>query len=288
MKPTMVFFGTSEFAVYILNELEKANFLPSLIVSTPDKPKGRKLILTPSPVKIWAQERNIEVLQLTSLKKENVAEVLRDKAPTNGWDIFVVASYGKIIPDEILNIPTHKTLNVHPSLLPHLRGPSPLESAILNDEKHTGITIMRLDAEMDHGPIIAQEVHDVTEWPTREELEKDFGEKGGKLLAKIIPEWINGKIQETEQDHSQATYCNKIEKNDALINLEDDPYLNFRKIQAYAGWPKAYFFQKRGDKEIRVVISQASFNNNQLIIEKVIPEGKSEMSFEDFKRGYTL
>ena len=285
-KPSIVFFGTSEFAIYILNELEQAGFLPDLIVSTPDKPQGRKLILTPPPVKEWATKRNIEVLQPTSLKKEPVEEILRSKAPAHGWDIFIVASYGKIIPEAILDIPTHKTLNVHPSLLPKLRGPSPIESAILNDEKHTGITIMRLDAEMDHGPIIIQKHHEISEWPKRELLEKDFGEKGGKLLADLIPEWILGNMNEQEQNHSEATYCQKIEKAHAEIDLHADPYLNFRKIQAYSGWPKAYFFLTKGDKKIRIVISEAEYVNDELIITKVIPEGKSEMQYADFLRGY--
>ncbi len=285
-KPSIVYFGTSEFATYVLDELEQASLLPDLIVCTPDKPQGRKLVLTPPPVKLWAQERGIEVLQPESLRKGNIEELLTNKAPEGKWDVFIVASYGKIIPDSILNIPTHKTLNVHPSLLPILRGPSPIESAMLQDLKHTGVSIMRLDAEMDHGPILTQEIYTVSEWPKREILELELAHRGGRLLSAILPQWINGDIKEIEQDHSKATYCKKIEKEEALLDLSADPYTNFRKIQAYSVWPRAYYFIEKDGKKTRVVITEAEFADNQLIIKKVIPEGKREMTYAEFQRGH--
>jgi methionyl-tRNA formyltransferase len=281
-KINFVFWGTSEFSVYILNTLKSKGYLPALIVSTPDKPQGRKLEIKPTLTKIWAEENDIPVLQPDRLKDNE--DFFTQLSSVNS-DVFIVASYGKIIPERILNLPKFKTLNVHPSLLPKLRGPSPIETAILKDIKKTGVSIMRLDKEMDHGPILAQVEYNVPEWPKKEELEKTLGDVGGELLANILPKWVSGEIEEIEQDHSKATYCVKIEKNDALLDLAGNPYLNFRKVKAYSGWPNAFFFLEKDDKKIRVVVKDAKYENGDFIITRVIPEGKKEMSREDFMRG---
>lgn len=287
MNINFAFFGTSEFSVIILDELKKSGFLPSLIITTPDKPKGRKLILTPSPVKIWATENNIKYIQPESLrlsKNPHIVEEIKSYSKQD-FDLFIVASYGKIIPQDILDIPSKKTLNVHPSLLPKLRGASPIQSAILF-ENETGVTIMRLDAEMDHGPIVAQENVAIENWPPySDDLEKILGERGGKILADILPKWISGEIKEVDQDHGKATLCRKIEKVDGEINLLDDAEKNLRKIRAYNIWPTTYFFTEHLNKKIRVIIKRAKIENGELVLEKIIPEGKKEMSFEDFKKG---
>lgn len=286
-KINWAFFGTSEFSVIILNELKNSGFLPSLIVTTPDKPKGRKLVITPPEVKVWAIENNIKYIQPESLKLSKNPGLLDEIKSyfENTPDLFIVASYGKIIPQEILDIPSKQTLNVHPSLLPKLRGASPIQSAILS-ENETGVSIMRLDSEMDHGPIVFQEKVFVENWPPySSDLEKILGEKGGQILAEIIPKWINGEIQENEQDHIKATLCGKIEKADGEINLSNDPLINLRKIRAYHIWPGAFFFVSHREKKIRVIIKKASLLSGELKIEKVLPEGKKEMSYEDFKKG---
>lgn len=279
------FWGTSEFSVYILDSLKSRGFLPELIISTPDRPQGRKLEIKPTLTKIWAEENNIPVLQPAKLDDEFFYSL-----QSTDYSLFIVASYGKIIPERFLNIPKYKTLNVHPSILPELRGPSPIETAILRDIKNTGVSIMRLDKEMDHGPIVAQTNYTVSEWPKKDDLEKTFGEIGGELLAQTLPKWIAGEIKEEEQEHSKATYCKKIEKQDALIDLNADPYENFRKIKAYSGWPNAFYFVPHGDKKIRIIIKDAKyeddlFGKGKLIITRVIPEGKKEMSYEDFLNG---
>jgi methionyl-tRNA formyltransferase len=273
------FFGTAELSVTVLNKLKTAGFVPSLIISAEDKPKGRKLILTPTETKVWAEENTIPCIQPVNLKKPEGFEVIQ-KA-TTGFDFFVVVSYGKIIPQNILDIPRLGTLNVHPSLLPKLRGASPIKSAILT-EHETGVTIIRLDAEMDHGPIVAQKKSIIENWPPyANTLEKQLGEEGGKLLAEILPDWIHGKITEKEQDHSAATICGKIEKTDGVLELTESPEKNLRKIRAYETWPTAYFFQN--DK--RIIVTKAHIENNELVIEKIIPEGKKEMPYQDFLRG---
>jgi methionyl-tRNA formyltransferase len=277
------FFGSSSFSVIILDELKKAGFIPAIIITTPDKPKGRKLILTPTPVKIWAKENNIVVFDPQKLNAE-FTETLRSQ----NCELFIVASYGKIIPKAIVEMPKYKTLNVHPSLLPRYRGASPLQSVILADDKKTGVTIMVTDADMDHGPIVATKKINIDEWPDYQTFEDNMAHEGGALLASILSDWIEGKIIPTEQNHNDATFTKKVSKEDGLVNLDDSPRENFLKIQAYNVWPQAYFFLKKNDKDIRIKITKASYDstNNKLIIEKVIPEGGKEMSYEDFKRGY--
>lgn len=285
-KPAIAFFGTSLFSTIVLDELKSADMTPDLIIATPDKPQGRKLVLTPPPAKVWAEKNNVHIIQPMKLRDGALLEELKKIRP-EGWDIFIVASYGKIIPKEIIDLPKYKTLNVHPSLLPKLRGASPIQSAILLDEKETGVTIIRLDDEMDHGPILAQEKVTIPNWPpTTNELKHVLGHAGGKMLAALIPNWIAGTVDEVPQDHSQATYTKKIEKSDGLIELADDSYNNFLKIQAFSEWPTAYFFISKNGARIRVIIKKAEFKDGKLEILRVVPEGKSEMDYADFARGY--
>src|SRR3989338_4864349 len=274
------FFGTSLFSVTILDELRSAGFVPNLLVTVPDKPKGRKLILTPSDTKIWAEKNGIPVFQPEKWDEDAVS-----KLSDYSFRFFVVASYGKIIPRHILDIPKHGALNVHPSLLPTLRGPSPIESAILK-ESGTGVTIIKLYKEMDHGPIIAQEKVLVDEWPPyTKDLENKLGMVGGQILVNVIPDWLLGKIKGIEQNHSLATFCKKIEKEDGKINLADSPEVNLRKIRAYHIWPGAFYLHQSGKREIRVIIKRAHIENGALILDRVLPEGKKEMGYKDFLRG---
>lgn len=276
-----IFFGSSQFSIFVLDELAKLGFTPSAIVTTPDKPQGRKLIMTPNIVKTWSLNHGIKVYDPAKIDA-NFIEILKAESA----DVFIVASYGKILPKNLIELPPGNTLNIHPSLLPQYRGASPLQAAILNDTKHTGVSIMRIDEEMDHGPIVAQKEITVNEWPTYEVFEEMMAREGAILLATILPDWIAGKIAEKEQDHSAATYTKKSKKEDGLIDLSGDPYVNFRKIQAYHQWPQAYFMISKNSKDMRVKITAASFSGGKLVIEKVIPEGKNEMSYSDFQSGF--
>lgn len=281
-KPKFAFFGTGNFAVKILDVLLQNNYKSKLIITTSDKPKGRKMELTPSPVKIWAQKNNIPYSCDYSLI-------------ANGYNLFIVADYGKILPKEIINMPKHKTLNVHPSLLPKFRGPSPIQSFILSDEKETGATIILMDEEVDHGPILAQQELEFSIFPLRcseceasnfqfSKLQEKLAKLGGELLVKTIPDWINGKIKPEEQNHNEATFTKKIVKNDGLINPEDSSELIMKKILAFTPWPGAYFFAEKDNKKMRVIITDAEIKENKLIIKKIKPEGKKEMPLNDFYR----
>lgn len=275
-----VFFGTPEFAVSILEELKDAKIVPSLIVTAPDKPKGRGLVLTPPPVKIWAQTNNIPVLQ-----PEKLSEDFINKLKANSCKLFVVAAYGKIIPKTILDIPTSGTLNVHPSLLPKYRGASPIQSQILADEKEVGVTIMLIDEEMDHGPILDIKKIKTESNTTAPELENILAHEGGKLLSVVIPKWIAGEIKPKEQNHQEATFTKKITKKDGLIILSDDSHENYLKYKALTPWPGTYFFAMRNGKKISVSIKKAEFTDDKLTIKQVLPGGGKVMNFDDFLRG---
>ncbi|MCX6713121.1 MAG: methionyl-tRNA formyltransferase [Candidatus Vogelbacteria bacterium] len=277
-----LFFGTDEFSVKVLDTLKSRGFLPTLIVTVPDQPKGRKLVLTPPPAKLWALENHIDFLQPSSLKDPAFDLQLR----TYNLQLFMVASYGKIISQAILDLPAHGTLNIHPSLLPKYRGATPLESAILSGDDKTGVSIIKLDAEMDHGPILSQTEISFEDKPFYNELRDKTAEAGANLLADILPKYLSGELIPAEQDHSLATYTKKIEKTDGLIDLTANPELNYRKIRAFTPWPGAYFFIKKDERDLRVVIKKAHLDNGELIIDSVVPEGKNEMDWASFQRGY--
>ena len=236
-----VFFGSSRFSEFVLEELAKAGF---------------------SPIK-----------KVTSAKED---------LPRIPADFYIVASFGKIIPKEILDIPKYGSLNVHPSLLPKLRGPSPIQNLILGHGE-PGVTITRMDEQMDHGPIVAQEKAEISPWPDHYTLvEEKFARAGGKLLVKVL----NSEIKETPQDHREASFTKMVRKVDGLLNLDDPAEINLRKVLAYSTWPEAYFFHKRENgKEIRVIVKDAKIENSKLKILSVIPAGKREMDWTSFLRG---
>ena len=274
MKPiNFAFFGTDQFAVKVLEELKAKNLQPSLVVTTPDTPQGRHLSLTPPPVKRWCEENNIKYDQPEKLKTYQLPDNL---------DFALVAAYGKILPASLLDQLPGKFLNIHPSLLPKYRGASPLQAAIANNDPEAGVTIMVVDEEMDHGPIIAQEkVAPNQKW--FEGLRDESAELGAKLLAQVLSDWLSGKLSPQAQNHEQATYTKKISKSEAEINLADDPKINFAKIRAYTPSPGAYFFAPKNGKNIRLIIKQAHLSEpGELVIDRVVPEGKKETAYTDF------
>ena len=265
----------------VLDELEKAGFSPSMVVTMPDKPKGRGLNIQANVVKTWALNRKIEVL--TPLKLDSS---FTNTLNANRYTLFLVVAYGKIIPKSVLEIPKFGVLNLHASLLPKYRGASPIESAILNDEKENGVTIMQIDEQMDHGPILASSKVQIENWPPKsKELGKKLVIEGAKLLIEIMPKWIAVYIKAIPQNENEATYCKKIKKEDGLLDLSADPYKNFLKIRAYDGWPGTFYFAERKGKKIRVIVKEAEFLSGELKIKRVLPEGGKEMNYDDFVRG---
>ncbi len=281
-KPTVVFFGTPDLAVYVLEELEAAHYLPALVVTAPDKPKGRSLAITPPEAKVWAEERGIPVLQPASLKQpEQVPELANST-----WDLSIVAAYNTIMPAWLLTHPAHRTLNVHPSLLPRLRGPSPVRSALLTEDRSAvGVSIMELDTQVDHGPVAAQARVELPEWPVPARgLEELLFREGGRLLAEVIPLWIRGEITPEPQDDTQATHTRKFTKADGELDLTADGYTNYRTYCALDGWPGTYFFVEQRGVRTRVKVTRAAYHDGTFRILSVVPEGKREVSWEVWAR----
>ena len=269
--PTFIFFGTSEFSVYVLQSLKELNLLPQAVITFSDKPEGRHLVLTANPVKQWAQDHHIKIIESLKFKTPEFEEVLK----IENADVFVVASFGKLLPDNIIYMPPFKTLNVHPSLLPKLRGPSPIQGAIIH-ENETGVSIMRLSDKMDEGPILLQKKVDFSSWPVAySEAEEILGIAGGELLAEVLQKLVDAPYPEVEQDNTKATYTHMIQKSEGDIS-NDSPDIALRKIKAFEKWPRT----RIGD----LIVTDAHIENGELIIDKVIPPGKKEMLYKDYLR----
>ena len=225
----IVFFGTSDFAVPALEALAKNGYEISAVVTAPDKPAGRKRILAPSPIKVAAQKLGCEIFQPTSLKKDGkFFEKFRSLNP----EMAVVVAYGKIIPGKYLSIPKYGFINVHPSLLPKYRGPTPIQSALLNGDKETAVTIMVVDEEMDHGPILVQEKYDIWSKTTYTELHDELADIGAELLIKTIPDFVSGKTKPREQAHDQATFVKLYEREDGKLDWSLTPQEIYNRIRA--------------------------------------------------------
>ncbi len=280
------FWGTPDVAYETLEILKSAGYIPSLVVTTIDKPQGRKMILTPPPAKVWAQNNNVHFIQpdnSTSLLEILSSRGIRsegegrsdEKSQEEKYDLFIVAAYGKIIPEAVLNMPRLGSINVHYSLLPKYRGASPVESAILNGDKITGVSIQKMVYKMDAGDVISSATTEIGQDETAPELRARLIKLGGDLLVKTLPEFIENKITPIPQGEVHATSCHKIAKEDGEIDLNDDGVENYNKFRAYAAWPRTFFF-KDGK---RIIITKARLENGKFLIEKVIPEGGKEINY---------
>ena len=300
----IIFFGTSQFAIPVLVALVNTNMAPSLVVTTPDKPQGRGKKTQSPPVKIWAQSNELPIIQPEKLSIKYLVSSIKYA------DLFVVASFGKIIPKELLDIPKYGALNVHPSLLPKYRGPSPIQTAILNGDSETGVTIMLMDEEMDHGPILAISNFQFSIFKkTYGELEKDLSELGAKLLTGVITDWISGKIKPRPQNHDAATYTKKIVKEDGRVNWHESAEVIERRIRAYTPTPGAFTFWQIKNALVRLKIVGAEIiakpseisdgevfktknvlgvgtSNGALKILKIQLQGKREMTGMEFLNGH--
>ncbi len=277
-KLKIVFLGTPEFGIKPLEALVNAGHQIIGVITAPDKPVGRKMILTPLAVKSFVLEHkswNIKIYQPKD--KNELLKIMEELRP----DLAVVAAFGMIFTKEILEIPRYGFLNIHASLLPRWRGASPIQSAILAGDKETGITIMLLNEKMDEGPILTKSEIRSTKSETYKELEKKLSELGAELLIETIPKWINGEIKPRPQDNSKTIYCKKITKEDGLINWNEPAEIIERKIRAFTPWPGAYTIINNK----RLIIAQANLENGYLKIRRVKPEGKKEMDFKDYLRG---
>ncbi|MFA5751196.1 MAG: methionyl-tRNA formyltransferase [Candidatus Paceibacterota bacterium] len=266
-KVKFAFFGTPIVASQTLDILKENGYIPSLIITSADKPRGRKMKITPSPVKEWAIKNDIPFIQ---------PEDIDEKIITNEqFDLFVVVAYGRILSETILKFPKYGSINIHYSLLPRWRGASPVETAILFGDKKTGVTIQQMEYKMDSGNIIAKSEIKIEDDETAPKLRERLIKIGANLLVETLPKIVEKKISPIKQDETNTTFCKKIKKTDGLINLEDNPTINYNKYRAYKEWPRTFFF--RNGK--RIIITQAKLIDNKFIIEKIIPENGKEMIY---------
>lgn len=275
-----VFFGTPRFAAIVLKKLIDAGLAPAALVCNPDEPTGRKKTLTAPQTKIITQANNIPVFQPKKLSE------IKNELKNINADVFIVAAYNKIISEEIINIPKFKAVGVHPSLLPNYRGPSPIQTAILNGDKKTGVDLFLIDKEIDHGPVLASSECEISEKDGYETLERKLAELGAELLTENLPKYLSGKLKAKEQDHSKATFTKKFSTEDGRVDLEKDPpELIFNKIRTLNPDPGVFTFinTKAGEKRIKLL--EAELKDGKLELLQVQPEGKKPMSYKDFMNG---
>jgi len=270
-----IFFGTPDFAAVILEKLIKAGFVPEAVVCNPDKPVGRKKIITPPPTKISAQKYNIPVLQPEILANYKFPALSAGRQiPNSKFDFFIVAAYAKIIPEEILNVPRLGVIGVHPSLLPKYRGPSPIQSVILNGEAETGATLFLADEKADHGKIISSVKYQVSSSDNYEFLNKKLAELGADLLVEALPKFIKGEINPLFQDESQATYTKKFITEDGYVDLaKDEPIIIERKIRALNPEPGVWTMMEIKSEKKRVKLLESELVDGRLKLTKIQVEG---------------
>lgn len=288
-KPNIAFFGGEPLGTPALKALLDAGIRPDLVICSPDRPAGRGHKLTAPQVKKLAEAHNIPTYQPASYKDDAVKTYLTSES----WDLFIVVAYNFILPNWLLDLPARGSLNLHPSLLPALRGASPIRSAILQDEpENLGVSVMLLDEEMDHGPVLTQKPFTPNEWPMRGlELDVELAELGSALLANTIPKWLRSDLQPTEQNHDKATYTKRFKKGDNEISLDPTNLptgtaakKTLSKIYAWHGIGDTFFIHKG----TRVKIKDATLEKSgALHLLTVIPENKQPMSFSSYLQSLT-
>lgn len=268
--PNFVYFGTPSVASETLAHLIARGFVPKLVITSPDAPRGRGLTLTPSPVKAMAIEHGIPYLTPEKLDAAAIAEIASQTC-----DVGICVAYGKMFPEALINSFPKGVLNVHYSLLPRHRGATPLEAALLSGDSETGVTVQKMVKALDAGDVIAQERTAIGEDETARELRPRLITLGAELLVKTLPSYLDGAITPVVQDSTQATHAGKLKKEDGLIDLSGDAKENWRKYRAYADTIGTYLV--RSGKRIKIIT--ADFSDGSFTPLRVVPEGKTETDF---------
>jgi len=286
----IIFFGTDEHSLIALEALFNSQFNIASVITKPDAKSGRGHKITQPPVKKFAISKQIPVWQPSNV--DEIAQKIKKIQPVVG----VLVAYGKIIPEHIIDLFEPGIINVHPSILPRWRGPSPIEATISHQDKQAGVTIMKLDSQMDSGPIYSQTTIDLRGDETKPELYQTLFKLGSQMLIEDLPKIISGDLQPTDQDDSQATYCQLLSKKDSFIQPEKiTASATEAQIRAHLDFPRT----RINFKGIDLIITQAHVSDTPepdssikcadgrfLTIDQIIaPSGKT-MSFSDFLRGY--
>jgi methionyl-tRNA formyltransferase len=297
-KPSLVFFGTHEFGAAMLTALISSGlFSITTVVTQPDRVAGRGNEIQESQVKKVAREHGIRVQQPETLKKEISTFSVTEA------ELFVVCQYGLIIPQWVLDIPTHGTINVHTSLLPHYRGASPIQTALINGETETGVTIMLMDAKMDHGAILSQATIAIDPDETYPELSKKMEPIAADLLVGTLPLWLTGSITPEIQDESEVTLCRMFTRDDGKINFSRSAIDIYNQYRGLTPWPGIWTMWN--NKRLKLIsIKSAEIKNAPGTISQhegrlyagtaegsielitLQLEGKKAMSAREFLNGY--
>ncbi len=298
----IMFMGTPEISATCLKRLIDDGHNVTSVISREDKPRGRKMIMTPTAVKALALENNIPVYTPKTLRDEDFSALLKELSP----DLIVVVAYGKILPPEVINYPRYGCINLHVSLLPKYRGAAPMQRAIMEGEEKTGVTVMYMDEGLDTGDIIAVSEFDIGPADDFEAIHDRSAEIGSALLSKTIYDIEAGSIKRIKQDDTLATYASKVEKEDCKLNLTLSAkkldfiirgvtpipgafvYHNGKMLKINKATPidmnaeagKVIALDERGEGSITVGCGEGA-----LLITSVIPEGKGKMTAGDFIRG---
>lgn len=302
----ILFMGTPDFAVFSLRALTENGEDVVAVVTQPDKPKGRGYELTPPPVKVFAAERGIPVYQPTTLRDGAFDGTLAEIAP----DVIVVVAYGKILPPSVLNFPKYGCINVHGSLLPRYRGAAPMQRAILEGERETGVTTMQMDVGMDTGDMLLTGVLPIGENDNFEAVHNGLGALGAKVLLDTLDALKVGALKPQKQDESAATYAAKITKEDCVLTFSDTAKALHDRIRALSPVPLAFTHTPDG-KMLKILESRVSatpaggakpgtvvsLDGGSITVAagegcieflRVLPEGKGRMSAADYIRGRKL
>jgi len=303
----IIFAGTSEFGIPTLEALKKQPASPQggqggyelvLIITQPDKPAGRNKVLTPPPIKLWAQKNNIPVEQPDKII--NLQSRISNLEP----DLLLVAAYGQIIPKEILEIPKFQSINIHPSILPKYRGATPIQSTILHGDLSAGVTLIQMDEKMDHGPILAIRTIQLLGRETFPELYKKLAELSAELVPDVLVKLGEDNLRPQGQDHSQATFTKLLGREDGKIDWATPAAEIDRQIRALN--PEPGTWTKLQDKIVKILEAEIINDHkidlpgklyvsaeglavkaldNSLLLKRVQPEGKNEMTGKDYLNG---
>ena len=296
----IIYMGTPDFAVPALEKLAKSNHTIQAVFTQPDKPRGRKMIMTPPDVKVCAEKLEIPVYQPTSMKTAESLEIIKKYNP----DVIVVAAYGQILPKAVLDAPKYGCVNIHGSLLPKYRGASPIQQSVLNGDKVTGITTMLMDVGLDTGDILLTSETEIGENETSGELFDRLALLGGDLIIDTLTALENGTVIPKKQDESLASHTTKIDKSLCPIDFTKTAQEVHNQVRGLYPWPVA--IAKISGKNVKVHSTKISDKSGKagtiisvrpLIIacaEKSIeiielqPEGKKKMTAEAFTAGHKL
>jgi len=299
----IIYFGTSEFSAIIL-KFFLTQFKVEAVVTQPDRPSGRKQELAETPVKIIARKHNLKIIQPQNIKDEFFLDQLKEI----NADVGILAAYAELIPENIIDLFPKEILNIHPSLLPKYRGASPIQTAILNGDEKTGVTIIKLVEKLDAGPIVAQKEYPISKDDNNVTLHQKLADIGAELLIEILPNYLNEEVGIIEQDETQVTVTKELKKDNGRIDWNKNSDDIERQFRAFFPWPGVftYYNQKRlkisdlelymGNIDRKLQPGEVFLDrNNQLLVKcnqgfivlkNIQIEGKKEITFEEFNKGY--